>query len=254
MARALALLSGLVAVAATLFAVPVGAEPRLRAEPSASGPNVTLGDLFEDAGAAASAPLARAPAPGQRLTFSAGVLQARANMLGVRWRNLEGARQIVVTGGGPGAVTPAASVRPPRETAGARMLAVLGRDVARGETIDALDVVDLEPGGATPMDAIADPAMLIGKTAKRALRANQPVRPADVMETPAIKRGEAVTLLHETRGLRLSLRGRALADAAVGATVKVVNIQSNRTLEAIAEGPGVARVLADATPMAARAP
>jgi flagellar basal body P-ring formation protein FlgA len=47
--------------------------------------------------------------------------------------------------------------------------------------------------------------------------------------------------------MRLSVRGRALGDGAAGAMIKVLNPQSNKTLDAIVEGPGVARVLASQT-------
>jgi flagella basal body P-ring formation protein FlgA len=74
-----------------------------------------------------------------------------------------------------------------------------------------------------------------------------PLRTTDVIETPAIRRGEPVTLMFDAGGIRLSVRGRALADGAVGAQIKILNPQSNKTLDAIVEGKGLARVLASPT-------
>jgi flagellar basal body P-ring formation protein FlgA len=221
-------------------------EPRLKANPIPSGAQITLGDIFENAGAAAATPLARAPVAGQRVVFGAPSLQARANAAGLRWMNREGVRDVIVYGVGTPLRQPASARS---ETASATdtaptTLAVLARAIPRGEAISAQDVVWMDAPANAPRDALSDPEALIGKTARRALLPNQALRIADVMDTPAVRRGESVTLLFEAGGLRLSLRGRAMADAPIGATIKVVNIQSNKTLDAIVEGQGVARVMA----------
>jgi flagellar basal body P-ring formation protein FlgA len=256
---------GLAAVACMLMPLGALAEPRLKAAPQAKGGQITLGDLLEDVGAAGTMALARAPGPGQRVVFSAPVLQARAAGAGVRWRNLEGVRQVVIEGppahgasprnqtsgyqgaaqlatSTPSPVQAQANRAPGAETAPAT-LAVLSRDVARGEEITANDVVWMDAPDATPRDAITDADALVGKTARRALAASKPLRAPDVMDTPAVRRGQPVTLVFEAGGLKLSVRGRSLADAPIGATIKAINPQSNKTLEAIVEGTGLARVV-----------
>jgi flagella basal body P-ring formation protein FlgA len=65
----------------------------------------------------------------------------------------------------------------------------------------------------------------------------------DVMDTPSVRRNEPVTLIYESEGLKLSVRGKALGDAAIGANVKVLNPKSSKVLEAIVDGPGTARVM-----------
>jgi flagella basal body P-ring formation protein FlgA len=119
----------------------------------------------------------------------------------------------------------------------------LGRAIARGEEIRADDVVWLDAPKQAPRDAIDDPDFIIGKTAKRDLNANVPLRAMDVAAKPVVRRNEPVTLLYEASGMKLSLRGRAMADAPIGATVRVINPQSKKILEAIVEGPGMARVM-----------
>ncbi len=218
----------------------------LKPNPTARGPQITLGDIFNNAGPAATIPLARAPGAGQRVVFGAPSLQSRAFGAGLRWTNSEGVRQVVVNGSqSPAALTtniPQSAVVTTPAT-----LAVLSRAIPRGAAIDASDVVWMDAPVGAPRDSLSDPDALIGKTAKRALLANTALRAADVMDTPAIRRGEPVTLMFEAGGLRLSLRGRAMGDATVGAMVKVLNPQSNKTLDAIVESPGVARVLASQT-------
>jgi flagella basal body P-ring formation protein FlgA len=100
---------------------------------------------------------------------------------------------------------------------------------------------------ATPADAITELDALVGMSARRALAADRPLRPADVMVTPLVKRGEPVTLLFQSGSVRITLRGRALEDGGAGETIRVLNSDSERTVEAIVEGPGLARVLVPAT-------
>jgi flagellar basal body P-ring formation protein FlgA len=241
-----ALLAGFVLISPVSIApIPAQAQgnvfPSLKPNPVVRGAQITFGDIFTNAGSAAALPLARAPGPGQRVVFGAPSLQARANAAGVRWTNREGVREIVINGTARVSTT---SI-PPSSTpdSAPTTIAVLSRAIARGAAIEAGDVIWMDAPAATPRDAIADPDALIGKSAKRALAANTPLRAADVMETPAVKRGEMVTLLFEAGGLRLSVRGRAMADAPVGAIIKVLNPQSNKTLDAMVESQGVARVL-----------
>ena len=234
-----------------------GPELSLKANPRSDKSQITFGDVFDNSGAHASQPIARAPGPGQMVVFGAGPLQARARAAGLNWPNREGARQILINGPGrtdpliaiqSTAVTRGVAEMPPRArapTAPARpeALAVLSRTVQRGETIQAEDVVWIDTPSTAPRDALADPEALIGKTAKRVLLANTPLREMDVMDTPSVRRNEPVTLIYEAEGLKLSVRGKALGDAAVGSSVKVLNPQSKKVLEAIVDGPGTARVM-----------
>ena len=218
----------------------------LKTNPVERGSQITLGDIFNNAGPAAMTPLARTPGPGQRVVFGAPSLQARAVGAGLRWANSEGVREVVINGA-PRVQAISTAIAPSSQDVAPATLAVLARAVPRGAAIEAVDVVWMDALANSPRDSIVDPEALIGKTAKRALMANTALRAADVMDTPAVRRGEPVTLMFEAGGVRLSLRGRAMGDAPVGAMIKVLNPQSNKTLDAIVESPGVARVMASQT-------
>ena len=218
----------------------------LKTNPVERGSQITLGDIFNNAGPAAMTPLARTPGPGQRVVFGAPSLQARAVGAGLRWANSEGVREVVINGA-PRVQAISTAIAPSSQDVAPATLAVLARAVPRGAAIEAADVVWMDALANSPRDSIVDPEALIGKTAKRALMANTALRAADVMDTPAVRRGEPVTLMFEAGGVRLSLRGRAMGDAPVGAMIKVLNPQSNKTLDAIVESPGVARVMASQT-------
>ena len=67
-------------------ASPAHADPvTLRARIEASGPAITLGDVFDGAGAASGRAIAPAPPPGQVTTLSAALLSAAASAAGLDW-------------------------------------------------------------------------------------------------------------------------------------------------------------------------
>jgi flagella basal body P-ring formation protein FlgA len=77
-----------------------GEPPALRAAISAEGPMVTLGDLFENAGAVASKPIAPAPGPGRTATFSVRFIETAARANGIQWSAPEGLNAVAVAGAG----------------------------------------------------------------------------------------------------------------------------------------------------------
>jgi len=158
--------------AAVAFAEPV----QLRTRIEASGPAITMGDVFDGAPAdVARRAIAPAPPAGQVATLQMPVLQAAASAAGLDFTPPPGvnAVQVVRPGGMRATVAPQAS------------------------------------GGRTVADA-------------------------------AVRRGEMVTLVFQTPGITLSTRARALEDAAVGQSVRLVNLSSNRTIDAVVTAPGAA--------------
>ncbi|WP_203291979.1 flagellar basal body P-ring formation chaperone FlgA [Maricaulis parjimensis] len=120
---------------------------------------------------------------------------------------------------------------------------VLARAIPAGTEITGSDVewVSHRADRLRP-DAILDPSDLIGFETRRTLRPGEPLRSYDLQRPVAVERGELITLLFEAPGIQLSVRARALEDAADGEMARFVNLQSNRTVEALVDGPGRARV------------
>ena len=56
----------------------------------------------------------------------------------------------------------------------------------------------------------------------------------------AVRRGQTVVLVYQTPGMQISTSARALEDAGVGESVRLVNLTSNRTISATVTGPGAA--------------
>ena len=72
------------------------------------------------------------------------------------------------------------------------------------------------------------------------------------MKADVVARNEAVTIVYEVPGILLTVRGKALEAGAVGDLINVLNIQSNRTVQAAVIGPGQV-VIAATTPRLAAA-
>ena len=122
-------------------------------------------------------------------------------------------------------------------------LPVLTRPVARGAVIAASDIDWIRmPASQVRAEHLTTLDALVGMAARRALRPDQPVRGYDIEAPAIITRGEIVSLVFTSGALTLAARARAMEDAAQGEVIRFVNLQSNRTVEAVAEGPGRARV------------
>ncbi len=121
---------------------------------------------------------------------------------------------------------------------------VLSRPINRGEIIQETDIAFVETANAPASLFIRDAESLIGKEARRPLRAQTPLRPSDVAAPVLIRKGAIVTLLYDIEGLRLSHQGIALGDGGAGDVISLRNVQSDRILKAVVDGENIARVAA----------
>jgi flagellar basal body P-ring formation protein FlgA len=243
-------------LALVLAAAPAFAAERvvLKDGLSVSGADVRLGDLFDGAGAASGVLVARASGP--LLVLDAGRVRAIAAAHGLEWLNPNGYRELVVktTASAPAAapaVPPAApaallqaaeTVRTPAPSA-ERMVDALtwSHNLSAGDLVRPEDVVWTKVSARlVPYDAEHDPDAVVGQAARRALREGTPAAVHDLALPKVIRRDQDVEVVFLEDGVRLVLTGRALADAAVGDPVPVLNIQSKKTIDAVASGPGQA--------------
>lgn len=185
------LILGAVAATLMLAGAAVAGPVTLKANPVDSDGRVTLGDLFDGAGAAADVVVGTRAGPS--IVFEAGQLQSLARQSGLDWANPSGLRRVVVRNA---ASAPASA--PPAPVSSAA------------------------PNAAAPVVA-ARP---------------QPVRAA--LAERVIARNDMVEVAYEVGGVRLTITGRAEGNAAVGQRLAVRNLQSNRTIDAVAIGPGLA--------------
>lgn len=90
--------------------------------------------------------------------------------------------------------------------------------------------------------AIHDADDLIGKQVRRMLVAGRPVPRQSVVPPRVIERGEKVKIVLRHGGLSLTATGRAMADAHLGQPLRVVNLSSNKAINAVATGAGIVEV------------
>ena len=179
------------AAALMLAGAAVAGPVTLKANPVDTDGRVTLGDLFDGAGAASDVVVGTRAGPS--IVFEAGQLQSLARQSGLDWANPAGLRRVVVRNA---TVAPASAPPVPVSAAAANAAA---------------PVVAARP---------------------------QPAR-AGLAER-VIARNDMVEVAYEVGGVRLTITGRAEGNAAVGQRLAVRNLQSNRTIDAVAIGPGMA--------------
>ncbi len=234
---ALGLLAALCAASAAWADRPVALKPEV-----SSGTSITLGDLFDGAGAEASVVVGNGAPAGESAVLNAAVVREMARQHGLDWDNPDGIARIVV---------PRALATVP----GARMSEVLtwSRSVSAGELIQPQDLTFAKVAAfAVPADAPRDADQIIGKLARRPLRAGTAVATHDVSSPQVIKANDAVQVVYHAEGVSLVLQGKALGSAAIGEPVEIVNPVSKKVIQAIASGADEAVVGPEAERIRAR--
>lgn len=188
-----------IAAALLASAAPAwAAEVVLRANPVDADGRVTLGDIFEGAGAASEVMVAQRNGPS--VVLEAGQLQAQARQAGLQWSNPTGLRRVAVR----------------------RAAAALSAAAAVEPTVPSATV---SPHREAPSAA--------GGSA-------------------VIARNDMIRVSYEVGGVRLSVMGKAQRSARIGEPVAVLNTTSNRTIDAVATGPGTAVAAGAAQQFASR--
>ena len=200
---------------------------------------VTLGELFEGAGSAANVVVGLRH--GASVMLEARQVQTLARQHGLDWTNPQGLRRIVVREGG--AVAADTSVRPAaasvaRPGATAEVL-TYARSLNTGDVVQPSDVIwsTVQAHLASPSGPV-DADDIIGKSARRPVRAGTPVNSRDLVAAQVIARNDMVQVAFISGGVELTVTGRATRDAAAGEPVPVLNLQSGRTIDAVAVSPG----------------
>jgi flagellar basal body P-ring formation protein FlgA len=235
--RRLGALAAVLSLAAS--AAAAGQPVSLREFPS-SGPQVTLGDLFEGAGAASRVVVGNGAPLGLSAVLDAGEVQRLAHIHGLDWENPRGVRRIIV----PSVAAPAGSAAEDAAPA-RRMVEALtyAHSLNAGDMVQPQDLTYAKVAGfSVPADAPSDAARVIGKVARRPLRAGAAVSSQDVAAAQVIKRDDVVEIAYRDDGINLILQGRAMGSASAGEPVSVMNPASKKVFQAIAIGPDQAIV------------
>lgn len=120
--------------------------------------------------------------------------------------------------------------------------AVLARNVERNEVLKSSDVVvERRPKAETGPD-VAARDRAVGMQARRQLRAGQALKTADLAKPDLVQRDQNVTLIYESPGLYLTVRGKAMEGGTEGDVVNVLNLQSKRTVSGVVTGRGLVSI------------
>lgn len=183
---------------------------------------VTLGELFDDAGPARNVVVAERRGP--TLVLDAVSVQAFARRYGLDWDNPTGIRRIIVHG----ERTQAAGK--------ARDILTYAHSLVAGQIVQAGDLIWAK-AATSPVDAPAGVDAVVGQAARRALREGDPVEARDVAPPIVVRAGDSVEITYADEGITLTLQGKATSNAAPGDSFGVLNTASKRVIEAVATGP-----------------
>tara|TARA_R110000868_G_scaffold4155_8_gene25295 strand:+ start:38711 stop:39652 length:942 start_codon:yes stop_codon:yes gene_type:complete len=115
---------------------------------------------------------------------------------------------------------------------------VLNRRIRRGEVIEAADVIWKK----TRKDDVGRNVVrmreaAIGQAARRYLAAGAQIMIDDLEPPTLVRKGALVTIHLDTPNLHLTAKARASEDGALNQTIRVVNVRSKRTVEAVVRSP-----------------
>jgi flagella basal body P-ring formation protein FlgA len=85
---------------------------------------------------------------------------------------------------------------------------------------------------------LMDVTRMIGSTPRRPLQADMPLRSYDLELPVVVHRNQLVLIVVQQPGLYITAEGKAMDDGGKGTVIPVVNIQSNRTIDAVVTGDG----------------
>lgn len=92
--------------------------------------------------------------------------------------------------------------------------------------LQTMDLTDL------PADVMTDPGEVLGKRMRRAVGARIPLR-ADLIELPPlVKRGDLVTIVAESNGMKITTLGEVKKKGRLGERIPVVNMDTKKILHA----------------------
>jgi flagella basal body P-ring formation protein FlgA len=133
---------------------------------------------------------------------------------------------------------------------------VLARILRPGEVIRTTDLEFIEVAAdRVGRDVLIEPGDIAGRAPRRQLPPSAPVRQGDVQAPVLVSKGALVELVVQMPNMVLTAKVRAAEDGALGETVRVVNVRSDKTVVGVVDGPGRVIVpMSAATPQTRRVP
>ncbi len=120
---------------------------------------------------------------------------------------------------------------------------VLRGNVQRGDIISSRDLDWTEMKVSQLQDGFVTRAEdLVGMTPRRMAVAGRPLRDQDLERPRLVSRGDTVTILYNDGPLNLTAKGRVMQHGSKGDMVRVVNLASNRSIDAFVRDQSIVTV------------
>jgi flagella basal body P-ring formation protein FlgA len=119
---------------------------------------------------------------------------------------------------------------------------VLARRLEAGTLVGANDLDWVKVTDDRMIGVVTSQEQLIDHELRHDMEAGQPFHEHDVAPPRMVVRGTLVTMKIETPFMVIAAQGKALQDGKLGDVVRVINTQSNRTVEGVVDGAGVVRI------------
>jgi flagella basal body P-ring formation protein FlgA len=123
------------------------------------------------------------------------------------------------------------------------LLPVLNRLVAPGEIIEAEDL-SWENISAKRINgrSIRNEASVVGFAARRPLQPGKMLMSTDLDKPMAVEKGSKLTVVLSSGLMTLTASARALEGGGIGETIRVMNLKSKQTVEAVITSAGMAKI------------
>ena len=89
----------------------------------------------------------------------------------------------------------------------------------------------------------SDIGQVIGKQLRRNMKIGSEIIMNGVKDPLQVKRGQAINLVAQIGGLRVQMKGKALADGSAGERIRVRNLSSKRVVEGVISSPTTVMVI-----------
>ena len=120
---------------------------------------------------------------------------------------------------------------------------VLRRPMSAGQIIRPDDIETVyRRNNLLGQDVVMAASQIVGRTPQTVIRAGEPIRQTDTRAPTLVTRNSQVIIKLDWGAMTLTAQGKSLDEGARGDVVRVVNMQSNKTIEATVVGPDLVTV------------
>lgn len=111
---------------------------------------------------------------------------------------------------------------------------VLNKPIHAGDAIKKEDIKSAKfSAKKLPKGTVRDPEELIGSKPKAGmLKSNVPIKSSELERAKDVKKGALVSIVFKSENMEMQAKGKAVEAGMIGESIKVLNVDSNKTLKA----------------------